>query len=423
MQLAQSGPASSEALEPVVTPAAGAADTEGAARSAGLVDDAGAPTGEELGALHGNLRLPIHVNARGLTLGVIATVAFVFGLQWAKNFFVPLLLGIFIAYTLSPVVRWLERWHVKRAIGATLVTGLILIGMALTVQRVQGEVLNIVDELPALTHKVTRMLTSASDGPSTIQQVQAAAAEIEQAAAGAARRAVVPRRAPTPAAAQTPGASNFRIMDWLLAGSVGLASFVSQATMVVFLVFFLLLAGDTFKRKLVKLTGPSLTQKKVTVHILEDINTSIQNYMFMLLVTNVLLALLMWVTLRYIGLENAGAWAIFAGVAHVMPYFGPLLITSATGLVAFLQFESLQMVILVAGASLAIATLVGMVVTTWMTGKIAKMNPAAVFVSLLFWGWLWGMWGLLLGVPVVVVIKVVAERVEGMEVIAELLGE
>ena len=422
MQLAQSGTASSGATDPIVTSVT-ATDTEQAARHAGLVDDAGAPTGEELGAVHGNLRLPVHVNARGLTLGVIATVAFVFGLQWAKNFFVPLLLGIFIAYTLSPVVRWLERWHVKRAIGATLVTGLILIGMVLTVNRVQGEVLNIVDELPTLTHKVTRMLTDASDGPSTIQQVQAAAAEIEQAAAGAARRAVVPRRPPTPSAAQTPGSSNFRIMDWLLAGSVGLASFISQATMVVFLVFFLLLAGDTFKRKLVKLTGPSLTQKKVTVHILEDINTSIQNYMFMLLVTNVLLALLMWVTLRFIGLENAGAWAIFAGVAHVMPYFGPLLITSATGLVAFLQFESLRMVILVAGASLAIATLVGMVVTTWMTGKIAKMNPAAVFVSLLFWGWLWGMWGLLLGVPVVVVIKVVAERVEGMEVIAELLGE
>jgi predicted PurR-regulated permease PerM len=404
VQLAQSGPAKSEASDPVAPVAA--------------------PTGEELGAAHGNLRLPIHVNARGLTLGVIATVAFVFGLQWAKNFFVPLLLGIFIAYTLSPVVRWLERWHIRRAIGATLVTGLILAGMALTMQRVQGEFLNIVDELPTLTHKVTRILTDGSDGPSTIQQMQAAAAELEQAAAnaGGAKRAAA-RRAPAPAVAQTPGASNFRIMDWLLAGSVGLASFISQATMVVFLVFFLLLAGDTFKRKLVKLTGPSLTQKKVTVHILEDINTSIQNYMFMLLVTNVLLALLMWVALRLIGLENAGAWAIFAGVAHIMPYFGPLLITSATGLVAFLQFESLQMVILVAGASLAIATLVGMVVTTWMTGRIAKMNPAAVFVSLLFWGWLWGMWGLLLGVPVVVVIKVVAERVEGMEVIAELLGE
>jgi predicted PurR-regulated permease PerM len=213
------------------------------------------------------------------------------------------------------------------------------------------------------------------------------------------------------------------VMDWVLAGSMGLVTFATQATMVVFLVFFLLLAGDTFKRKLVKLTGPSLSRKKVTVHILDDINTSIQNYMFMLLVTNTLLAVLMWAALRAIGLENAGAWAIFAGLMHIMPYFGPLLITVATGAVAFLQFESVEMALLVAGASLAIATVVGTVIATWMTGRIAKMNPAAVFVSLLFWGWLWGMWGLLLGVPVVVMIKVVAERVEGMDVIAELLGE
>jgi predicted PurR-regulated permease PerM len=426
MQLAKSGPAGTAASdEAAVLPDTTA--IEPAARDAGLVNEEGSPTGEELGAEHGSLRLPLHVNARGVSLGIIATVAFVFALQWAKNFLVPLLLGIFITYTLSPVVRWLERWHVKRAIGATLVTGAILAGIAFTIQSVQGEFFNIVDELPTLTHKVTAMIAEASDGkPSTIQQVQAAAAELEQAAANAANaRRTAPHRpssaAQTPAAAA--GAGNFRVMDWLLAGSVGLASFVSQATMVVFLVFFLLLAGDTFKRKLVKLTGPSLTKKKVTVHILEDINTSIQNYMFMLLVTNTLLALLMWGVLRMIGLENPGAWAIFAGVAHIMPYFGPLLITLATGLVAFMQFESLRMVILVAGASLAIATLVGMVVTTWMTGKIAKMNPAAVFVSLLFWGWLWGMWGLLLGVPVVVVIKVVAERVEDMEVLAELLGE
>ena len=121
-----------------------------------------------------------------------------------------------------------------------------------------------------------------------------------------------------------------------------------------------------------KLTGPSLTKKKITVHILEDINKSIQNYMFMLLVTNGLLAVLMWVALRAIGLENAGAWAVVAGLLHVIPYFGPLLITGATGMAAFLQFESLQMVLLVTGSSLAIATLVGTVVTTWM---MARLEP------------------------------------------------
>ncbi|KFI06426.1 permease [Massilia sp. BSC265] len=373
------------------------------------------------------MRLPTHVNARGLSLGILATIATLFALQWAQKFFVPLLLGIFIAYTLNPVVRWLERWHVKRVIGATLVTALIMGALGGTLYRLQGEFFNIIDELPSLTTKVTKILTNSTGQRSTIQQVQAAAAEIERAASSATggdeRRAIQKRTQSVPPVPAAGGGSSIRVMDWVLAGSVGLATFLSQATMVVFLVFFLLLAGDTFKRKLVKLTGPSLTRKKVTVHILDDMNNAIQMYMFMLLVTNVLLALLTWAALRAIGLENAGAWAAFAGVAHVVPYFGPLLITIATGAVAFFQFESLRMVILVAGASLGIATLVGMVVATWMTGKIAKMNPAAVFVSLLFWGWLWGMWGLLLGVPVVMVLKVVADRVEGMEVVAELLGE
>jgi len=339
---------------------------------------------------------------------------------------VPLLLGIFIAYTLNPLVVWLERWRIKRVIGATLVTVVILVAGALVLQRVQGEISNIVDELPTITHKVTKLITNASDGqPGTFAQMQAAATEIEQAttnAVGAPQRAAATARRQTAAAIAAAPPGGIKIMDWVLAGSMGLMSFVSQATMVIFLVFFLLLAGDTFKRKLVKLT-PSLARKKITVHILGDINTSIQNYMFMLLVTNSLLAVLMWFSLMAIGLENAGAWAIFAGLMHIMPYFGPLLITVATGMVAFMQFESVNMVMLVAGSSLAIATVVGTVVTTWMTGRIAKMNPAAVFVSLLFWGWLWGIWGLLLGVPVVVIVKVVAERVEGMEVVAELLGE
>ena len=378
--------------------------------------------GDELALHMGNLRVPLHVNARGLSLGILATIAFVFALQWAQKFFVPLLLGILIAYTLNPVVRWLERWHIRRIIGATLVTAVIVGAMAGTLYRLQGEFFNIIDELPTLTHKITRILTNTSGQRSTLQQMQAAAAEIERAASnvGNEPRKAAPRRQNLPAAEAS---SPIRIMDWVLAGSMGLATFLSQSTMVVFLVFFLLLAGDTFKRKLVKLTGPSLSRKKITVHILDDINTSIQSYMFMLLVTNILLALLMWGALRAIGLENAGAWAAFSGVAHLMPYFGPLVITAATGMVAFLQFESMSMVMLVAGASLAIATLVGMVVATWMTGKIARMNPAAVFVSLLFWGWLWGVWGLLLGVPVVMVLKVVAERVEGMEIVAELLGE
>jgi predicted PurR-regulated permease PerM len=393
--------------------------TPGAAASAPSValDDLAAADGAP------HLRFPIHVNARGLALGIIATIAFVYALQWSQEFLVPLLLGILIAYTLNPVVMWLERCKIPRVIGATLVTVAMLGLMAITLNRVQGEFFNIIDDLPRITQKVTKLLRDTNNGtPSTIAQVQAAANQIEQATAnnGVEEKRPTTRKV---VAAGVGAGGTFKVMDWVLAGSMSLIGFITQATMVVFLVFFLLLAGDTFKRKLVKLTGPSLSRKKVTVHILDDINTSIQNYMFMLLVTNTLLALMMWGALTAIGLENAGAWAIVAGLLHIMPYFGPLLITMATGLAAFMQFDTLGKVLLVTGSSLGIATLVGTVIATWMTGRIAKMNPAAVFVSLLFWGWLWGMWGLLLGVPVVVMIKVVAERVEGMDVLAELLGE
>lgn len=362
--------------------------------------------------------LPLHVNARGLALAVIATVAFVFALQWAQKFLIPLLFGIFVAHTLNPLVIWLERRHIARAIGASLVTLILFFGTGAIIFTLQGEFISIVEELPEATHKLSRLLTKVADGqPSTIQQMQAAATEIARATTSDAEPS---RQIKKPIYAEP---TSFKVSDWVWAGSMGVLGFIGQATMLIFLVFFLLLAGDTFKRKLVKLTGPSLRQKKITVHILDEINTSIQNYMFMLLVTNILLALLMWIALRSIGLQNAGAWAVAAGFLHIMPYFGSLLVTSAIGLVAFMQFESLHMVLLVAGISMGIATLIGTVVTTWMTGKIAKMNPAAVFVGLLFWGWLWGIWGMLLGAPILVMLKVVAERVVGMEFIAELLAE
>ena len=352
----------------------------------------------------------IHVDARGAGLAIIATVAFIFALQWAQKFLIPVVFGIFIAYTLNPVVVWLQRLKLPRVIASSIVLLAILGGGALVTNALRGEFQSILEQLPVASHKLSKGLAKLRDGqPTTIQQMQAAANEIAKATGG------------QPAAREATPVS--KLSDWLLAGSLGAIGFLGQALVVLFLVFFLLQSGDTFKRKLVKLTGPSLSRKKVTVHILDQINTSIQNYMFMLLVTNILLALLMWIAFRLIGLENAGAWAVAGGALHIIPYFGSLLIAVATSLAAFMQFGTFSMMLLLAGISLGIAAIVGTFVTTWMTGKIAKMNPSAVFVALLFWGWLWGIAGLLVGIPIVVIIKVIAEHVEGMSPIAELLGE
>ena len=363
----------------------------------------------------------IPVNARGIALAILATVAFVFALQWAQNFFIPLVFSILISYTLNPVVGWLERIKIPRIAGTTIVLVTLLCGAAAVADSLRTEFQSILVRLPAAAHQLSQAITKTQDGqPGAMQQMQAAATEIEKATNQATGIHPGSIKVPVPVVLASPG---FKIQEWLWAGSMGAAGFIGQATMVIFLVFFLLLSGDQFKRKLVKITGPSLSSKKITVHILDDINKSIQNYMFMLLVTNMLLALLLWIVFRWIGLENAGAWAVAAGCLHIIPYFGPLLIAVATGLTAFMQFGSLSQMLLVSGASLAVAMLVGTFITTWMTGRIAKMNAAAIFIGLLFWGWLWGIWGLLLGIPIIVMVRVVTERVEGMQAVAELLGE
>jgi predicted PurR-regulated permease PerM len=365
--------------------------------------------------------LHFSVDARGVALGILATVAFVFALQWAQKFFIPLIFGILIAYTLNPLVVWLERIKIPRLAGASLVMITLLCVTVAGANSLRTEFQSILERLPAAAHQLSGAIIKSRDGQlSTMQQMQAAATEIEKATSQTASIHPGSREAAIPVAAAPP---TFKLSEWLWAGSRGAIGFIGQATMVIFLVFFLLLSGDTFKRKLVKLTGPSLSNKKVTVNILEDINKSIQSYMFMLLVTNALLSLLMWMALRWIGLENAGAWAVAAGFLHIIPYFGPLLIAVATGLTAFMQFDSFSKMLLVSATSLVIATLVGTFVTTWMTGRIAKMNAAAVFIVLLFWGWLWGVWGMLLGIPIIVMVKVAAEHIDGMQPVAELLGE
>nr|WP_314629716.1 AI-2E family transporter [uncultured Noviherbaspirillum sp.] len=359
----------------------------------------------------------VAVDARGMALSILAGVAFLYALQWSQKFLIPVVFGILISYTLNPVVRALERIRIPRVLGTTLVMLVLTLGAAAAANGLRAQFQSIVDGLPEAAQKISTAVARAQQGKkSAIQQMQEAASEIEKATSQAAG-ARPARTAPAPEAPK------LRISELVNAGLLGAVGFIGQTTMVLFLVFFLLLSGDTFKRKLVKLTGPRLSQKKITVQILDDINTSIQNYMFMLLVTNLMLAAMMWVALRWIGLENAGAWGAAAGLLHLIPYFGPLLITISTGVTAFLQFGTASTALLVAGISLGVATVVGTFVTTWMTGRIAKMNAAAVFIGLLFWGWLWGVWGLLLGVPIIVVMKVIAEHIEGLQSVAELLGE
>ena len=361
------------------------------------------------------------VDARGMALGVLAVLALVYALSWARAFAIPLLFGIVISYTLYPLVAWLEAIRIPRVVGTVIVMASVMSALAFGIYSLRGQMQTIIGQLPEAATKLSAGIAGMRIGQiGNMQKMQNAATQVEKAATQAAGGPALPRQAATHVIVDQP---TFKLSTFLWEGSMNTLEALGQTAMVVFLVFFLLVGGDRFKRNLVRLTGPSLSRKKITVHILNDINHSIQKYLLMLVTTNLLTGLLTWVAFRWLGLENAGAWAAAAGVLHIVPYLGSAVTAVATAMAAFLQFNSLTMALLVAGASLAIATVIGTFVTTWMTGRIANMNSAAVFISLMFWGWLWGVWGMLLSIPIIVIAKVVSQHVEQLHPVAELLGD
>ncbi len=359
-------------------------------------------------------RLP--ATASSLAIGILASAAVLFTLESAQGLLISLILGVIFAYTLNPLVVWLEWIKIPRVLGTGIVLIAVVCVMALGTFALRDQVQRILTQLPEAVSKLSAGFTNMQKSQrSNMNNMQAAATAIEKVTKPANEGPVA-----THVVVDEPA---FQINNFLWVGSKGALEIIGQISMVLFLVFFLLLSADTFKRKLVRITGPPLSRKKITVRILDDINSSIQRYMLMLLTTNVLVALLAWLLFHWIGLENAGAWAVAAGLLHIIPYLGPGLVAVAVGMAGYMQSESLTLVLLASGSMLAISTLVGTFITTWITGKIARMNMASVFISLLFWSWLWGLWGMLLSMPIIVIVKVVSQHVPRLRIVSELLSE
>lgn len=361
------------------------------------------------------------LEVKNVAVQVIMTVAIVFALDWAQTFIITLLLGILLSYTLNPLVIWLERIKVNRSIGSTIVILGLIIVIVFTGLGLRTQVESIINKLPDAAAKISSSIATKRGDPITnIQKVQIAANQVETAT-----HAVEPNSSNNKKSAMhvVIDEPKFKVGDYLWRGSIGVFGFIGETITMIILAYFLLLSGNTFRRKLIRLTGQSLTRKKITINMLEQISSSVQRYMLMFAVTNMMVGLITWIALRLIGLENAGAWAVAAGFMHVIPYFGPVITAGVTGMAAYMQFDSLFMALLVAGVSMLTAAIIGIFVTTWMTGRIAKMNPAAIFISLLFFTWLWGVWGMLLGIPIIVIVKVVCDHVEYLQPISELLGD
>ncbi|MDO8595255.1 MAG: AI-2E family transporter [Sulfuricaulis sp.] len=352
-----------------------------------------------------------------LALGVLAVIALVAALYLARAFFVPLLIGILASYTLSPVVDWLKVNRVPRPAAAALVLAVLVGSLSWIAYSLSDDAAAVIEKLPEAARKLRENLSAArSGGPTALQNMQEAANQIQGAATDAGEK---------------PGAHEIAVKlseptAWLrnyaLAQSALLFTVAAQAPIVLLLTYFLLASGTHFRRKLVGFVGPSLTHKKDAVLILEEIDVQVQRYLLAMLMSNALVAGCTWLAFEALGLEQAGVWGIAAGVLHFIPYLGPALIAIASGVAAFLQFGSLLNALAIASVSLLVAGSIGFIFMTWLQSRFARVNAAVLFIALLFFGWLWGVWGLLLGAPLVAIAKVICDRVEALKPAGELLG-
>lgn len=373
-----------------------------------------APNGN--GTEQSSVRMPTDV--RSVALTVIAVVLVVLALQYAQAMLIPIVLGVLISYALDPVVEWLARARLPRPLAAALVLGALVAGSGWMLYQMSYQVAAIVDQLPDAARKLRRQLENSRPTQSgTMGKVQQAADELEKAADAAGPR--------TPSNVQKVQVEqkSFDLGGYLVSGSLGVMTALGQLLMVLFLAFFQLSSGDLYRRKIVKIAGPSLSKKKITVQILSEIDRQIGTFLLVQVFTSAVVGVASWVAFRAFDLKQAAVWGLLAGVFNSIPYVGPVVVSGGTATVALLQFGDLPKALLIAGVAMVITSLEGFLLTPWLTSRAARMNAVAVFINVLFWAWVWGVWGMLLAVPMLMVVKAICDHIEDFKAVAEIIGE
>jgi predicted PurR-regulated permease PerM len=352
-----------------------------------------------------------------VSLVVIAVCVTVALLRWGQAFFVPLLLGIFTGYALSPLVGFMARLRIPRAIGAALtmcVFGLMVTGAAYSLR--EGAI-ELTQELPEAARKLRGALGNKSSTAKPLEQLHKAASELDKAAAEAA--GAPPSRAPAP---RPEGIAVTSVEKLMLGVASGALSIVLELSVGGLIAYFLLAGGDRFRRKVISIAGPTLSRRRITVELLDEIDLQIQRALMVMLITNVLIGIAIGALFAVMGVDRPIMWGALAALVHIVPYIGAAVIAAASAAIGLVSFSDISDALTLSGGALAICGLIGSGLNTMLLSNGSRMNSLVTLAGLLFFGWLWGAWGMLLGVPALAVIKAVADRVAGLNPLAKLMS-
>ena len=340
-----------------------------------------------------------------IALWVLAVVAVLFFLRTARELLVPIALAVLVSHALEPLVGWLERHSVSRLIGAPAAVLLVLALAAAASYSLIDDAVEVIESLPSAARHARQIVTT---------HVGRSAGAVQQAAA---ELGSVPGPAPdAPSPITLDGNSVVeRVVSAVFAAA-------GEAVVIIFLVLFLLLLRHRTRAGIIEIAGPDAERRQVTARIIDDIEGQIQQFLMVLVVTGLVVAFATWAALRWMGIEHAAVWGILAGVFNSIPYFGPVIVSGGLLVVGLVQGGDLAQALLLSGIALLITSLEGWLLTPLLMGKVENMNALTVFIGLMLWTWLWGAWGTVLAVPMLVIVKSTADHVPGLSRVGRLMA-
>jgi predicted PurR-regulated permease PerM len=335
---------------------------------------------------------------------VVATFVALFAAWATRDVLIPLLLAMFFALIGNPIIRALKRLFIPRFIGGLIVLGAGMVGADLLIDQLAEPASVWIHEAPTQLRELEPKLRALLR---PVQEASTAAQSIAQAASSGSSKPVRVIKTevndPWSALVDTP--------RW-----------VASVLAVILLTYFFMVYGETFQRKAIAML-PSRQQKRVTADILQSIEREMSRYIVTITLINALVGTILAAILTAIGLpaQQALLWGTIAAILNFVPYVGPMIGVAVMLLVGFTSFKGLLPALLPAMIYLGLHVLEGEIVTPIILGKRMAISPMILILSLMVCGWLWGIAGLLLAVPMMVCVKIVLSKIDSLSNWATLL--
>ena len=339
---------------------------------------------------------------RSVALTGLFILAVFYTIYFMRSILLPIVLALLLSYLLRPIVRGAAKLKIPLPVGAAI----SLIGLvALVSYGISGLAAPAVGWLQQAPAGLTQLQHKLIPVKQSVARVTEATAEIEKLA----------RATPE---SKTVEVERHPISEILVMHT---PEFIASAILSAILLYFLLVYDQTFIAKLVKLL-PTLSDKKTAVGIAHDIESQVSRYLFTITAINTCLGLAVGTAVGLLGLRNPGMWGVMVALLNFVPYLGALTGIICMTIGAVLSFDSLGYALIFPAIYLGLGTLEGSFITPWIMGCSLTLNPVMILLSLTFWGWMWGIVGIVLAVPILATFNIFCAHIKPMEPLAEFLS-